>query len=73
LLCVQLPEATTRIGVFAVPNDGSEDLSLGELEVAGSTIAAVPLELGEIDLPNVRFEVRDLDTGAVILRTAIVA
>ncbi|MFM1832189.1 MAG: hypothetical protein RLZZ461_505 [Planctomycetota bacterium] len=73
LLCVQLPEGTTRIGVFAVPNDGSEDLSLGELEVAGSTVAAVPLELGEIDLPNVRFEVRDLDTGAVILRTAIAA
>ncbi len=74
LLCFQLPEGTAMVTVVAVPlDDPSAELTLGDFSVWGRTFAALPLELDGIDMANVRFEVRDADTGELILRSATVA
>ncbi len=73
LLCLQLPQATTEVEVFAVPIDGSSAIALGQFPVTSTTAAALPLELGGIDLANIRLEVRDAGSGTVLLRTAAVA
>ncbi len=72
LLGFQFPPETRSIEVVAVRLDGTGEQSLGTFQVGGRTFAAISLELGEVDLANVRLEVRDLDSGNVVLRTAIV-
>ncbi len=72
LLGFQFPPSVVDVEVVAVRRDGSGEVVLDRFNVTGrSTYAALPLELGGIDIANVILEVRDADTGRTLMRTAV--
>jgi hypothetical protein len=69
ILALRLPTSVSAIQVVAVLEDGSQR-ELGQYDVAGrSAIAAIPLDLGGIELAGAVLELRDLGTGEVLMRT----